>query len=305
MPYQKTSLLLLACFIFLFSCKTIAVHDDTSTADLPDDIELIKIPAGNYSSGRPATIATIDYDFAMMKYPVTNTQYINYLITADSMGIISIDSTGVFGFYNGDKFWAPGIYQLADFTDKFARNGYYPPDIYFTKWRYVDNRKEYYYDHPVTHVTWYGAQAFASFYNMRLPTTAEWEKAARANSYFIYPWGNTLFTNVSNYKNSGDPYDNDTTPVWYFSGKNNTKENISPYGLMDMSGNTWEWTDSWWRDSSGKVIKGGSFNSLVHSTVNDSIFGHELMTWYETAIGYIPDNFTQDIGFRCVKDISD
>lgn len=301
----SSHIFLILSIIFISNCKTITIDDDSIKIDIPDEIELIKIPSGVFYSGENSTKDVINYDYLIMKYPVTNLQYINYLIIADSLGIISIDTSGVYGFYRGDKYWPPGNYKYADFTNERSRIGFYPPDNYFVRWRYVENRKEFYYDHPVTNVTWFGADAFARLYGMGLPTNSEWEKAARANSNNDYPWGNKLYTNISNFRDSGDSYDNDTTPVWHYSGKNNTKGNYSPYGVMDMAGNTWDWTNSWWRDSSGKVIKGGSFNSLSHSVRADSIYCYEIMTWFEPAIGFTPNNATMDIGFRCVKDIED
>lgn len=286
----------------LTNCKTITIQDNYTYA-LPDDIELIKIPAGNYTIGENNEVASIDYDYSIMKFPVTNEQYVEYLIIADSLGLISIDSLGVYGYYSGDKFWPPDIYKFADFTDQTARIGFYPPDAYFTRWRYVDNKKEYYHQHPITHVTWFGANAFAEFYGMRLPTTQEWEKAARANTGYDYPWGDELSSNRANYKNNGDVYDNDTTPVGYFNGENDTYDGYSPYGVYDMAGNVWEWTASWWRDSSGRLFKGGSFNSSLDATEDSGkLINYSLMTWFETAIGFIPSNDSREIGFRCVKE---
>ena len=292
---MRSSILLIVIGILLFSCKIITLDDEQIIADIPEDIELIKIPAGAYSSSENAVERYITYDYMMMKFPVTNTQYIDYLIDANSLDLITIDSLGVFGHYPGDSFWPPGNYQFADFSDNFSRNGFYPPDYYFTRWRYVENRQESYDNHPVTHVTWFGANAFAKFYGMRLPTAAEWEKAARANSGNDYPWGDTLSPNYANYSDSGDVYDNDTTPVGHFNGYGTTNDSHSPYGIYDMSGNVWEWTSSWWRDTSGKIIKGGSWNSKLYETeVND------MFVWYDLGIGNSPTNVSREIGFRCV-----
>ncbi len=295
---MRLSILLIFISIALFSCKTITLNDEQIIANIPDDIELIKIPAGAFSSGEDAIEKYITYDYMMMKFPVTNSQYIDYLIEAKSLGMIIIDSLGVFGQYSGDAFWPPGSYQFIDFNNNNSRNGYHSPDYFFTIWRYVENIQESYSNHPVTHISWFGANAFARFYGMRLPTSEEWEKAARANSEYDYSWGNTLQPNYANFKDSGDIYDNDTTPVGYFNGYGNTNDSYSPYGIYDMSGNVWEWTSSWWRDTSGKIIKGGSWNSKLS---NDDI--KDMFVWFELGVGYSATNISNEIGFRCVKDM--
>lgn len=124
-------------------------------------------------------------------------------------------------------------------------------------------------DHPVTCVTWQDAVAFCRWASevtgttIRLPSEAEWEKAARGTDRRIYPWGNEKPTKEHcNFSmNVGD-----TTPVGrYPKGK-------SPYGVLDMAGNVWEWTSIKWVDNyrdykpddslegnARRTVRGGSF----------------------------------------------
>ena len=98
--------------------------------------------------------------------------------------------------------------------------------------------------HPVVNVTWYDAIVFCRWASdntgkqVRLPTEAEWEKAARGTDGLLYPWGNTFDAarlNCAEAKISG------TSPVDGFAG------GASPYGAWDMAGNVWEWVNDWYK----------------------------------------------------------
>jgi formylglycine-generating enzyme required for sulfatase activity len=129
-------------------------------------------------------------------------------------------------------------------------------------------------DHPVTNLTWEEAMAFCEWAGrvtgreVRLPSEAQWEKAARGVDGRIYPWGSRFDQTRCNV----DRYFGNTTPVGKFSPAGD-----SPYGCADLAGNVWEWCADWYGEeyyraspaenptgpASGeaRVIRGGCFRN--------------------------------------------
>jgi len=251
-----------------------------------DSAEMVLILAGEFQMddsfdegipyARPVHTVYLDA-FYIDRYEVTNSQYAAFLNSygknIDDSGhkLMGIDTRGCLIEQVG------GIYK--------ARSGYE--------------------DHPAIMLSWYGANAYAEFYGVRLPTEVEWEKAARGGLVGKrYPGGNGITHNDANYSGTGgkdiwsgeDVWDR-TSPVGSFAPND--------YGLYDMAGNMWEWCADWYDDryyssspknnptgpSNGvsRVLRGGSW----HSEANDLRCARRF--------SIIPKPTYDFVGFRCAE----
>tara|TARA_B110000014_G_scaffold249036_1_gene223942 strand:+ start:6834 stop:10013 length:3180 start_codon:yes stop_codon:yes gene_type:complete len=166
-----------------------------------------------------------------------------------------------------------------------------------------------YLDHPVTGVTWVGANIYANYFGWRLPSVEQWEFAARGDSDWLYPWGNDeVNQNYANYC-SIDGYDcfednyqdweydygdyrPETSPVGQYNGLGNFNVSLSAYGLYDMAGNVWEYTSTL-SANQDYYKKGGAYHSPAENLI---IEYSAVSTFNETS---------NNTGFRCISDFMD
>ena len=154
-----------------------------------------------------------------------------------------------------------------------------------------------YEQHPVVEVTWRGAREYCAWHGKRLPSKAEWEKAARGTDGRKYPWGNGLPDGTR--ARFGSTY-NATVPVGSYPA------GASPYGVLDMAGNVWQWVSSVYRDYPYRVDDGReSLDSLKTRGTRGGSHDWSIEGLTTTARGHnlsrAPRAGHHNVGFRCAR----
>lgn len=196
----------------------------------------------------------------------------------DGRPMVLVDAGAYLGGLDNKQVWLPAfaidVFPVtnADYAHFVAATGYHPPQ-HWHNGHYPESA----FDHPVAFVTWHDAASYASWTGKELPTSTQWEKAARGVRGDIYPWGSQSTPAKCNARESGI---GSTTPVGrYHSG-------VSPYGVYDLCGNTWEWTNT--STSPGRYeLKAGAFTSPF-ARATPSAFNDAAATMLD-----------DDTGFRC------
>jgi len=200
-------------------------------------------------------------------YEVTNEKYLEFVLATGHR--FALDET-----CDSDKCRDGNLWQGASFPPRIERQ-------------------------PVTQVSWSDADAYCRWRGKRLPSEAEWEKAARGPSGNIYPWGSGSPKNRATYGRKWRGVFTMTDVGAYSRG-------VSLYGLHDMAGNVWEWVDDWydlkyysWRrkknprgpaEGKFKVVRGGSWVNYPDSLRSS------FRRWSQPEVRF------NDTGFRCAKD---
>lgn len=236
---------------------------------------LALIPAGPFTMGsdtgpedeRPAHVVTLR-EFAIDRLPVTNADFAAFL---NAVGPVSKSRA-----------------RLYDVDDPDAR-------IHFGDRQWHADKG--YEQHPVVEVPWVGARDYCGWRGKRLPTEAEWEKAARGTDARSFPWGNDPPSRTR--AHFGASY-NETAPVGA------RPAGASPYGVYDMAGNAWEWVSSAYRPYPYRAEDGRESAALgpVRGTRgggHDSPPAHITTTQRGRDLSRNPASGHHNIGFRCAK----
>jgi len=266
--------------------------------------DYVLVPAGsfqmgdNYGEGNsdelPVHTVTLD-SFYIGKYEVTNGEYKKFMDDSGYTNSAYWDSGG-FGSYGTEPaYWNDATYKGGGIVG----NGSF----------------------PVVGVNWYEAMAYCSWLSSktgmkyRLPTEAEWEKAARGTDQRRYPWGGTIDSSYANYQNSGYPSSNIPASVGFYNGTTqdgfSTNNSASPYGAYDMAGNILEWCTDWYDDNyyssspannptgpssgTGRVYRGGSF-------ADGPTPGYTFYQRSSARVSNVPTRRYYHIGFRVARE---
>ena len=183
---------------------------------------------------------------------------------------------------------------VGQYADFLQANGIDPPSDWKTMNQPAHRKR------PVANVDWGDAVAYCHWVGKRLPTEAEWEKAARGADGRLYPWGNDPPTpRHANYRKTGSNDHGVLAPV------GTLEDGKSPYGIYDLAGNVREWVSDWYdkdyyRNSppqnptgpamgESKVLRGGSWDSSPQDLRSAFRYLHRSTHRHK------------DYGFRCVK----
>lgn len=213
---------------------------------------------------------------------------------------------------NLDAFWIDQLEVTNAMYMLCVQDGACTPPVDWasnTRLSYFNN--EEFKDYPVVHIIWLQADAYCKWAGRRLPTEAEWERAARGDDFRNYPWGDELPTEV---------YANFNRLIKDTSRVGSYPAGASPFGALDMAGNVWEWVadlyevgyyavspeyDPQGPDSNStslRVIRGGSFQDEwvdLRVSKRGEALGPDLNARYD-----VPKRLgehSSKIGFRCVE----
>jgi formylglycine-generating enzyme required for sulfatase activity len=273
---------------------------------LPFEPQLVTVPAGPFLMGTPEReldglvklganrdwisneVPQHEVDlpaYAISRYPVTNAEFARFVED---------------GGYTDPGYWTGAGWQVKE------REGWTQP-------RYWEDEAWNDPSQPVVGVSWYEALAYCRWlaartgWDYRLPSEAEWEKAARGTDGRRYPWGNAWDPARCNNKETGP---GSTTPVGQYP------EGDSPYGVSEMVGQVWEWCSSKYGGSGTQPQFGYPYNP---DDGREDLEGDETRilrggSWYNDApagvcrCGYrrgaYPGDGGSDRGFRCVRTLS-
>jgi sulfatase modifying factor 1 len=239
--------------------------------------DMILIPTGEFTMGSPENVGVGDEhpqhkiyldDFFISKYEVTNEQYAEFL-----------NAIGKIDDGEGNDF-----VQMSIASIKLVNKQVYKA---IKGWE----------DHPMTAVSWYGAKAYAEWAGGRLPTEAEWEKAARGEDQRTWPWGNFWEIGRCNAWDSG---------IQGTISVGNFPSGVSPYGVEDMAGNAFEWTADWYQYDYYKISpylnpKGPDLG-LFHVVRGGSWVEFQKNCRSAVRFGIPPNGLDADTGFRIAKE---
>lgn len=288
------------CLVLLTACG--AAEPQPSSPEFietgVDQESWVTIEAGEFLYGQHLEETFIDQPFEIMVTDVTNAQFAQYLNEALAAGSIKMTDEAILGPYPGDVFHGhkheveitAGDYLHMPLNDPSLRLDW--DGSQFTAFPDYEN-------HPATLVSWFGAKAYCEFYDWRLPSDVEWERAARGVDGRAYPWGEDLQPENANFYSSHDIFEKiagglgNTTPVGYYNGQEyegfQTIDSPSQEGLYDMAGNVWQWL--------ADVLEGTHYRSMAGGSRAD--YGYNLRVWTRNSAG--PDYASPSVGFRCEK----
>lgn len=240
-----------------------------SVDSLPPPFAWVDIPGGNVSLDEGGYIpqsGTTFYvkPFQIAKYPVTVTQYTLFVQA---------------GGYDNQEYWTKDGWNWRILKGIELPRFWNEPNWHQPK-------------HPIVGVSWYEAIAFChwlsnlSHENITLPTEQQWQRAAQGNDGRLYPWGDLMDENRSNFTN----ITGHTTPVTQYPN------GASPYGVIDMSGNVWEWclTDG----VTGQAGIEGANNRILRGGAWDY---RQIVATTSVRLSYFPSFRYTLVGFRLTR----